>query len=283
MAPRVLTRGVGAVRRATPPAVVPALVRARLRRALRDEALLARARDDMEFLVGVADPAADLDALARRYVERWVWRAELRWRPEMITRQRVEGLEHLVAAQSRGLGVIANFMHHGQYDGVFGSIARHGVVADIVVHPKMLGDDAPEHLRQHARAAAHLNPLRGADLGFAGLTDLVREGRVVAIASDSPGSTELTFVGRRVRGSSGAARIACLTGAPVVLVTTERDERGPHVRIAAPLDPVAFGSPEGLLAAMVRHHERAVLAWPEAADSPRSRWGEIAAAVRQRP
>ena len=78
------------------------------------------------------------------------------------------------------------------------------------------------------------------EIGTQGIVDLLTRGAVVAIASDVPGRTPMTLVGREVLGSFGAARLAMTTGSPVVLLTSERDERGEHVRLHAPLHPQNF-------------------------------------------
>lgn len=269
--PRV-AHAVGLVRRATPPPVVPLIVRQRLARVLRDEERWADARAQMAFLLERTRPDADVEEAARRYLERWTWRAELRWRRRMVNRQRVVGIERLIAARERGQGVVLNFMHHGQYEGAFTSLARLGARCEVVVHPKMLQKDAPEHLKQHLRAGTHLTNVHPTTIGSAGITDLVRQGRILGIASDAPGTSPVTWCGRQVLGSSGAARIAMTVGAPVVLLQTRVDADGPHLWLSEPVEPADFGSAEELLQEIVTRHEEAVLAYPEAADSPLSRW-----------
>lgn len=275
MAPRFVRDALGVARRATPPVVVPLIVWARLRKAYADPELQARARAEMEFLLGRSRPEADLDAATRRYIERWVWRAELRWRKSMLIRQRVEGIERLVAAREQGRGVVLNFMHHGQYDGAFPSLARAGVSCHIVAHPFMFTPEAPDTLRQHARVGSIGGTVITTDVGMAGMLDVVRSGEILALASDSPGSSEVTFAGRRVKGSSGAARIALAADAPIVLMTSHPDPDAPSgtfLRLSEVIEPSDFGSAEELLAELVRRHEGAVLAWPEGADSPLTRW-----------
>ena len=97
----------------------------------------------------------------------------------------------------------------------------------------------------------------------------------IAIASDVPGRTPMRFVGRDVLGSFGAARLAADAGAPVVVMTSEEDGRGPYIRLHEPLEPERFDSPQSLLAAMLAIHEEVVLRWPEATDLPLSRWGSL--------
>ncbi|MDP2775046.1 MAG: hypothetical protein Q8O61_15950, partial [Nocardioides sp.] len=215
MANSVRERFAAGVRRGTPQTVVPLIVRARTRRALTDPAMMADAREQMRFLLERTHPEADIEAHAREYVELWLRRAELRWRPAMVCSQPVDGIERLIAARDLGRGVILNFMHHAQYEGAFPSVARMGVPSEIIVHPNMLQPDAPEHMKQRVRVGTRGCHVHGTDIGMTGISALVGEGKVVTIATDATGSAEVTFAGRRVKGSSGAARIAVDRDAPV--------------------------------------------------------------------
>jgi hypothetical protein len=75
--------------RRTPLALAMPAVRRRVRRAQADPVAVAVARRQMEFLLGVRRPEADLDEVALRHVEHVVMRRELRWRPQLITRLRI--------------------------------------------------------------------------------------------------------------------------------------------------------------------------------------------------
>jgi lauroyl/myristoyl acyltransferase len=261
-------------RRRIPRALLPLVVALRARLAWSRAGVREDARAQMRFLLEKARPEADLESAAMAYVRRQVWRGELRWHPEMITQMRVEGMQHMRAAQSRGHGVMLNFMHHGSYEGALASVARLGAPADTIVYPYMLRPDAPRWLRQHIKVACWGGGRAlSAEIGSLGMVDLLRQQRVVAVASDVPGRTLLPFAGRDVLGSSGAARIATDAGAPVVVMTSEEDENGTFVRLHEPLDPASFESAQELLQQMLATHERAILQWPEATDLPLSRWG----------
>lgn len=237
------------------------------------------ARAQMRFLLEHGRPDADLDQVARAYVRYQARRGELRWHPDLITGLPVDGIERLVAARDRGRGVVLNFVHHGYYDGAFPSIGRLGAPAHIVVYPYMLEPDCPLWLRQHVVVGRMNggNPVSAA-VGTEGLAGLLERGEIVALASDVPGRTPLRFAGREVLGSYGAARLATHTGAPVVVMTSEEDDRGrPVIRLHEPLEPAEFESPAALLDAMLAIHEDVVLRWPEATDLPLSRWGTVGA------
>lgn len=265
-------------RRRIPPALLPALVEARYRGAWARRSVRADALAQMQFLLGETRPDTDYAAIARAYVRYQVRRGELRWHPELITRLRVVGLDHLQEARCSGRGVMLNFMHHGYYDGAFPSIARNGVRSHIMVYPYMLGPQAPGWLRQHVRVATIGGGVPvSSEVGGGGITGLLSRGEVVAIASDVPGRTPLRFLGRTVLGSSGAARLAAAADVPVIVMTSELDSDGPFIKLHHPLEPRRFSSSLTLLDAMLAVHEAVHLRWPEAADLPLSRWGTAAA------
>ena len=262
---------IGWVRRLTPAFLVPAVIRLWAALGWRRTAVRDDARRQMGFLVGDAHP--ELDALARDYAFEMARRGELRWHPRLANDVRLEGAEHLLAAAAPGRGVVLSFMHHGLYDRSFTAVGRLGLPLSMVVHPYMLGDDAPGWIRQHVRVNTQGGGAAvSAEIGTAGMADLLARGGVVALASDVPGRTPVTFAGRRVLGSFGAARIAADNGAPVVVMTSARDEHGEVLRLHPALDPSDFASPHDLLTALLAQHEAAILAWPEATDLPCSRW-----------
>jgi lauroyl/myristoyl acyltransferase len=269
---------VDALRRRIPRAVLPLVVGVRYLLAWGRPDVRADARAQMTFLLEKSRPDADIEAAARAYVRRQVWRGELRWHPELITHLRIEGLDHLLAAREAGRGVMLNFMHHGTYEGAFGSIGRSGTQLHMIVYPYMVREDAPSWLKQHMSVACTGGGLAvSAEIGTQGILDLLGQGRVVAVASDVPGRTPLRFVGRDVLGSYGAARLASDAGAPVIVMTTEQDDQGSFVRLHEPLDPGEFESPRLLLEEMLARHEQVIVRWPEATDLPLSRWGTVEA------
>jgi len=267
---------VEAIRRRIPKALLPLVVALRFRAAWSKSQVRDEAREQMRFLIENTRPDADVERLARAYVKGQIWRGELRWHPELITRMRVVGMEHLVAARDQGRGVMLNFMHHGTYEGAFASLSRLGAPPHMLVYPYMVRDDAPRWLKQHMRVACIGGGIRvSAEVGTQGIIDLLNQGSIVAVASDVPGRTPLRFVGRDVLGSFGAARIAADAGSPVVVMTYEFDDHGPFVRISEPLEPKDFADPQALLQEMLARHEKVVVQWPEHTDLPLSRWGTV--------
>lgn len=255
----------------TPPVVVPAVAGLRARRAAASQPELAMAKLHMRFLLERTRPDADLDAAAKQYLAWMAWRDEARWHPRLITRQPVAGLTHLTEVRT---GAILSFMHHGQYDGVFASLARLGVRLQVVANPRHLDASAPAWLRQQIKLVARGgNAVIPVTAGSLEMRDRLKSGAIIAIASDVAGRTPVSFAGRRVIGSAGAARIAWATGRPIVVMTSHPgDGTRTRLQLHEPLHPADFSSAEDLLAASLLTHEGAVLAWPEAHDQPSRRF-----------
>jgi lauroyl/myristoyl acyltransferase len=262
---------VAKARAKVPTKALPTLVAARTRIGWSRESVREDARAQMRFLLEHSRPDVDLEAVARSYVAYQARRGELRWHPELITSLRVEGVEHLSAAQALGRGVVLSFIHHGIYEGALASVAGLGFPSQMVVYPYMLEPDAPLWLQQHVRVATSNGgaPVSSA-IGADGLADLLGRGEIVAIASDVPGRTPIKLVGREVLGSFGAARLPMATGSPVVVMTS--GEEG-VVTLHEPLLPGDHETAQSLLEAILGRHEEALLRRPEAYDLPLSRWG----------
>lgn len=265
---------LGRARGRVPEALLPALVRARARIAWRNPKVREDARTQMRFLLEAVRPDADVDAAARRYVERQCWRGELRWHPHLITDQPSEGLEHLTAARDLGRGVVLSFMHHGNFEGAIATMGRRGVQVHVVGFPQLLEASAPGWMQQHAAVAQSQGAIGvTTDVGAEALAKILLDGGILCIATDVPGRTPMRFVGRDLVGSFGAFRLSMGTGAPVVVMTSELRDGRPAIRFHPHFDPQSFPSPQKLLEAVLAVHEPAVLRWPELCDIPTSHWG----------
>jgi lauroyl/myristoyl acyltransferase len=139
--------------------------------------------------------------------------------------------------------------------------------------PEMLSPDAHIAFRQHKNVCLKGTKLIPSVGGTEAIAAHLQPGTVLAIAPDVPGRTPVTFLGRPVLGSFGSARIATMTDSPVVVVSAQREGTGSYVQVHPPLDPRDFADPGDLLTAILRTHEPAILAWPEAVESPFSRFG----------
>lgn len=259
------------VRRLIPVRALPGIARRRVDTLWGDEEYRAAQEAHMRYLLEYTVRAPEIPALAREYAEFAVLRGYRRWNPGHLTRQPVQGIEWLTTKRDPDRGVLLNFMHHGQYDGMFPSLARAGVAVHAVVAPEAFDPTSHIQLRQHFKVASMLpaTTLVPASVGTAGLVELLEKRAVLAIASDVAGRTPITFLGRSMLGSFGAARLATETNSPVVLVTSHRGADGnPWLQVHEPIEPSDFADPGDLLAEIIRRHEPAILAWPAAYDSP---------------
>lgn len=257
---------------------VPPVVALRLHLDRRSEAMRRLAEEQARFLLPDGVDDATVAAVTERYLLHNAWRAELRWHPELITHQPVHGLEQLHAVRRLGRGVLISFLHHGPYDGALPSVARAGVPLHVVVGSEVTDASstagAPPFLRQHATVASSCgNRLVDVDAGSDEVGRLLRRGECVALALDVVGRSEVTFLGRRLLGSGGAARLAARYDTPVVPLTATRGTRGFSVCLGTPHEPRDHPDDTALLAALLRHHEAAVQACPEAYHHPTTRWG----------
>ncbi|CAN5142785.1 hypothetical protein BH09ACT12_BH09ACT12_08040 [soil metagenome] len=266
-------------RSAVPDALVPAVVRTRIWAKRRKPAAQERARREMEFLIGAARPD-DVDRAAQAYLERDVWRSEMRYHPDLLTHMAVENVGALQRARSLGRGVVLSFLHHGHYEGSTASVSRADQPFTMIVSPDMLAPDAPAFLRQHVitGTATGAHPVTSA-IGAKAMVGLLQGGEVLGIATDVPGRTRLSFLGQERLGSSGAARLAMGANSPVVMLFARRASDGTlWLELSDPVEPGDFTSPDELLAHLITAQEPAVLAWPEGYHQPTLRWGRVEAA-----
>ncbi len=228
----------------------------------------------MQYLLGETRRADEADDLAHQMVRFHALFGEMRWHGRAASLRRVDHLERLTQRDPTR-GAMVNFMHHGYYYGVAASIARHGIKVTAPIAPSFIAPDAPPHLRQHAKVASMNGVEMVSALGSADhLANVLQTGTVVAIATDVPGRSEVDFLGRRRLCASGAARLASSTDSLVFIVTSHCEDGEVYFDVEAPLDPRDHADAQDLLQAIVTRHEPAVLAWPEAVDSPLDRWGQ---------
>lgn len=255
---------------------LPGLGRRRVDALWQDQEFRSAQEAEMRYLLEHTERAAEVPALAREYTEFALLRGYRRWHPGRLSRQPVTGVEWLTTKRDPERGVVLSFVHHGQYDGLFPSLARAGVTLHTVVAPEAFDPASPIQLRQHFKVVSLMpsTTLVPATVGTAGMVELLEQRAILAIASDVAGRTPVRFVGRELRGSFGAARLATQTNSPVVLVTSHQNADGsPSLQVHEPLEPSDFADPADLLAEIMRRHEPAVLAWPAAFDSPYARLG----------
>lgn len=261
-------------RRYVPLPLLLAVGRRRADALWESEAVRAAGEQNMRYLLEHTERADEISTLAREYVEYDVLRNYRRWHAKPILTQHVEGIEWLTTKRDPSRGVVVNFMHHAQYGGMIGSIAHAGALVRAVVAPEAFDPKTPLPLRQHYAlcGAVREAPLVSTEVGIAGMTAILENKESLLIASDVAGRTPITFLGREMTCSFGAALLAVRTNSPVVLLTFHQDADGESsIRLHEPIEPSDFAGPEELLAEIFRRHEPAVLAWPAAYDSPYGR------------
>ncbi len=240
------------------------------RRDARNPQAMERARASMRLLLDQARPDADFDDLARRYLVQVRWLNEARWHLRLSRPLPVQGLDRLRSVEG---GVLVHLVHHGPFLMIGPSLAQSGREVHVVADPGLCAPDRkPWQAQTHAVASQGCR-LFSAEEGSAGVRDRLARGLVVAAATDVPGHTPVTFLGKRLVGSSGAVRVAYTSGVPIISASVHRDAEGrPTYRLSEPLRPADFASAEALLQELLRRQEPAVLAWPEAYYDPLTKW-----------
>jgi lauroyl/myristoyl acyltransferase len=251
------------------------MIEARVDRYLEIPAFRKDCEDQMLHLLGATHRASEAPQLARGYAISMMERSWYRWHPRWMTHQEVRGIEWL-RDRDMSRPYILSFMHHNHYAGLFGSLSHAGVRTHIVMSPKIIGDVGAQFV-QHRKVVSTASDVIPAVGGTDAIAAQALPGRILCIAPDLPGTTEVTFLGQRRRGSFGAARIAKMVDAPIVLATARQNEDGSgfHIRVQPPIESRDFSDPRDLLDETLRHHEDAILAWPEVVEAPRARFGTI--------
>ena len=265
-------------RRLIPMAAVPALVHRKAERLWNDAAFRQNCIDQMTFLLDASPRADEIPDLARGYAEEMVLRNHLRWHPRAITKMEVRGGEWLTTERDPSRPMMVSFMHHARYDAIWGSLHRAlGVWHTGIMTPEWLEPDAPIEFRQHAKVCALGATLVPSNGGPKAMIDqFLQPGSRFVVAPDIPGKNKVTFLGKEVLGSAGSARMARMTDAALVVVTSHRDGDDVYVQVHEPLQPSEFADADALNQAALDIHAVAVLDWPEALEAPTARFGRVA-------
>lgn len=250
------------------------LLARRTRKALVSPRYQSIGRQQMTHLLKDVATDAEIDDAVQRFIEFYLYEGELRWHPEQSMSTRVEGVEHLQAAHAQGRGVVLHFAHHGLYSGMFGAVRRaSGIDVSVLCFDGALGWNVGPNVRQHILVVRRGGELVYAGEGKEGIARRLAEGRIVAIASDAPGNSVVSFAGHDVKVASGAVWAARDANCPIVTIDSWRDEDGTVLlRLEPPIDPADHEDPKALLQQLVATHEKAILAWPEATYGPTVTW-----------
>jgi lauroyl/myristoyl acyltransferase len=221
-------RASSALRRLVPaPLAMAALDLGQRLAVFRNPARLDAARAAMEAVVGGTALEGDLDSLAFRHLCAWARGWELMWRPWLLQKMPIEGLEALDGIEP-GRGIIFSAPHFGP---LMGMAALPAVVGPVhgAVGEYMVAAEAPagyngyqtEQVRRVIRRSGFV-PVRA--MGSAKtFTSVLHNGGRVVLNLDVPGRTPVQFLGKTVELMSGTARLAASTDAVVATARAEVD------------------------------------------------------------
>jgi lauroyl/myristoyl acyltransferase len=271
-----LVGGAHQLRRLIPASAARKIVRRKVDKLWSNDAYRELQEAQMRHLLEFTERADEVPVLARTYAEEALLKGYLRWHPKLVTSEPVRDVEWLTTKRDPNRSIVLSFMHHYRYEGMFNALKQRGVDIDILATPLYVDKNTPTWFKHHLGIVASGGRMIPAIGGTDKFIEMVKPGMVLAVASDLPGHTEVSFLGRRCRGSFGAARIATLTNSQVVLIRVWRDEDGSsYLKVEPPIEPSDFAGPKELLDEILRRHEEAVLAWPEVLDMPRARFAAI--------
>ena len=232
--------------------------------------LWERFRSFQELLLEHTPLAGREEQIAQRQLEEMFRCLELFWRPWLMERGTVDGIDRLHAARSSGRGVVAVFPHFGLPYAQYPMMPRLGIEARAVVgghHFEDLGNGYVGRFARQGGAYMHQLGTRRtiiAGSAFEPAVELLRGGALVSVAFDLVGSTPTPFLGRMLSLASGASRLACEADAVVAPFMVPRVGRRPMMRFAQPIDSRDHADPVSLQAAISRVMEQWALEIPEA-------------------
>jgi lauroyl/myristoyl acyltransferase len=242
-------------------------------------------RAAMAAVVGGTPRETDLDRLPFRHLCSSARGWELMWRPWLLQKMPVEGLDRLSSIEP-GRGIVFSTPHFGPLVSL-GALAREIGPIDVAVGEHLAAAEVPPgyngyQIEQTRRVTvrAGLRPVRAVGSART-FTSTLKDGGRVVLNFDVPGTTPIQFLGKTVELKSGVARLAEMTGAVVVPVIPLPRRRGWYVHVDDPIDPRKHDSWQSVLQAAADVFTGLVLRAPEYLESP-LRDGGWAVATRDR-
>ena len=226
----------------------------------------------MEAIVGGTERESEAAALARaRVIEQEIERT-LFWQPWTMARLDDQSEANVRLALGAGRGVLVSSSHLGPIFLHLSAITSRKR-AFIVSAPWWFEDPTPDYwgrrLAHWWKRVERRDDRSVCSVGaYPVLRELLREGELVVVYFDMPGSRPTRMLGKQVMLASGSARLACETDSLVLPVRSRREGHISWTDVAAPLDPRQFSSHEELHDALAAVHERFILELPATLEDP---------------
>jgi lauroyl/myristoyl acyltransferase len=215
--------------------------------------------------------------VARRAIREIFQCMEIFWRPWLMERGEIDGLETLLRAQREGRGVVTVFPHFGMVYAQFHIMRRFAVDAWVVGSSYHFEADGSGYDARFARRGRQYIDLLGRDRSlsrtrrtdgtesvYPRVLELLGDGATVSLAFDIAGGMPTPFLGRTLSLTGGPARLATATNALVVPFVVRRRGPIPVLRFGAQLDPRDFSDEIALQGAIADRMEHWALECPEA-------------------
>jgi len=221
-----------------------------------------------EMIRGLSPDTPEAAVFARRRLVEDAVSAELQWRPWLVKRMPIEGLDRFLEARAEGRGVIVATAHIGPFLGLVRGLAARGLKI-YISGGEWGGPDA------HVGRRGQWTAMQNRSLEEAGcrwvrrggsypiLRALLERGEVCFIAVDAPGSLEVELAGHPARVRAGLASLALETGAAVVPGRTLRRGWGQVGILRDPVDTSQFDDPLDLTRHLLDLFGRTLLEYPE--------------------
>ena len=239
-------------------------------RERRNPGELANAERFMGELLRDTPRAGEAAALAPRWLAEKSRNQELLWRPWLLPKSSVEGVEHWHAAHEGGRGCVVVFGHVGPTWSVAPVLWHGGLTVHIVIGPHYwFLDPGLKGLEFRYRRRTLGEDTIGPDRLISSegpperLKELVESGESVLLAWDAPGRAQTPFLGRTIPVGGAAPRLAFATRTKVLPAIPERRGSRIVVRLHPPLDSTDYEDARSLRAAIARFFEPIVVARPE--------------------
>jgi lauroyl/myristoyl acyltransferase len=199
--------------------------------------------------------AVDVERFARRHLVEYRIQDELFWRPWLVPKMRIEGIERL----EPGAGAIVAGVHVGPMAALQEALALRLAAAGRRFYISRW--DKIENTRVATGARAHYVPVKVARLEAAGaryvgrggsyalIRELLRRGETCWLAIDTIATGRgrvVTLAGRRIRLATGIAALARETGVKVLPAVAYRDGWRPVASVLEPIESAGFSSDEKL-------------------------------------